>query len=52
VRRGGARAPFYRAGGEWDGQMGRGIERPDGVAVVVAKWHHHSAVSTLNEGGG
>jgi hypothetical protein len=31
------RAPFYRVRGELDGRMRWGIERPDGVAVVVAK---------------
>jgi hypothetical protein len=40
--RGGVGAPFYRVGGERDGRTGRGIEWPNGVAVVVAEWHHHS----------
>jgi hypothetical protein len=52
VRRGGVEVPFYRVGVEWDGQTGRGIERLDSVAMVVAEWHHHSAVSDMNEGGG
>jgi hypothetical protein len=47
VRRGGAGEPFYRVGGERDGRMGRGIERPDVVAVVVAEWHHHSGHFSL-----
>jgi hypothetical protein len=42
VMRGGVGAPFYRVGGERDGRTGRGIEWPNGVAVVVAEWHHHS----------
>jgi hypothetical protein len=35
--RGGVGAPFYRVGGERHGRMGRGMEQPDGVAVVVAE---------------
>jgi hypothetical protein len=41
VRRGGVEAPFYRVGGEQDGWTERGIERSDGVALVVAEWRHH-----------
>jgi hypothetical protein len=36
MRRGGTGVPFYWVRGERDGQTGRGIEQPDGVAVVVA----------------
>jgi hypothetical protein len=43
--------PFIGSEGEQDGRTGRGIRWPDGVAVVVAEWSHHSGRFILECGG-